>query len=55
MEENQEENETQNLNPKDCDPALKPTEPQPGGSPLGKWDCDTKTGTYFWNDPQVAE
>lgn len=40
---------------KDCPIATKPTEPQPGGSPLGKWACDTKTGTWFWDDPQVAE
>lgn len=48
------EEENENLNVKDCDPALKPTHRPPGASPLGKWDCDTKTGTYFWNDPQIA-
>ena len=40
---------------KKCDIALKPTTVPPGASPFGYWDCDTKTGEWFFNDPHVAE
>lgn len=40
---------------KSCDPALKPNYTPAGASPKGFWDCDKKTGEYFWNDPQIAE
>jgi len=53
MQENK-ENTEDNLNPKVCDIALKPTNIPPGASPFGFWDCDTKTGTWYFNDPHIA-